>query len=55
MTKNGIDAMKPTISVTIPTRNEEKSLPISLESVFNQKGVDFEVIVIDSNSTDGTC
>ena len=54
MISRDIDDQLPLISVTIPTRNEERTLPHTLESVFNQNGVEYEVIVIDSNSTDRT-
>ena len=42
------------VSVTIPTYNEEKSLPITLEALKNQNYPKIEIIVIDSNSTDKT-
>jgi len=42
------------ISVIIPTRNEEKYLPRLFESLKNQTYKDFEVIVADASSTDGT-
>lgn len=45
-----------TISVVIPTYNEEKMLPRLLVSLKNQKGLHspFEIIVVDNNSTDKT-
>ncbi len=43
------------ISVVIPAHNEEKLLPLCLESLCKQKTKkDFEVIVVDNCSTDGT-
>jgi len=42
------------ISVIIPVFNEEKFLPRCLESLKNQKFKDFEIIVVDNNSTDKT-
>jgi glycosyltransferase involved in cell wall biosynthesis len=42
------------LSVIIPAFNEEKFLPRCLESLKNQKFKDFEIIVVDNNSTDKT-
>jgi glycosyltransferase involved in cell wall biosynthesis len=42
------------ISIVIPTFNEEKLLPILLESIKKQKGVKVELIVSDNSSTDNT-
>lgn len=42
------------ISVIIPAFNEEKFLPRCLESLKNQKFKDFEIIVVDNNSTNKT-
>lgn len=44
----------PRISVVIPALNEEKYLPILLESLKNQTFKDFEVIVADAGSKDQT-
>lgn len=44
----------PKISVCIPVRNGERFLSQALESVFSQTYGDFEVIVFDNASTDGT-
>jgi glycosyltransferase involved in cell wall biosynthesis len=44
----------PVVSVIIPARNEEVSLGTCLESLVAQVGVDFEIIVVDDNSTDRT-
>lgn len=44
----------PTISVVIPTYNRADYLPEALESVFSQTFTDYEVIVVDDGSTDGT-
>jgi len=46
--------MEKKISIVIPTLNEEKLLPVLLESIKKQKGVETEIIVADSNSTDKT-
>lgn len=42
------------ISVIIPARNEEANLATCLESLTSQSGVDFEIIVVNDNSTDST-
>lgn len=42
------------ISVLIPTRNEERNIRATLAAVLATDGVDFEVIVLDDHSTDGT-
>jgi glycosyltransferase involved in cell wall biosynthesis len=44
----------PAISVIIPTLNEEKFLPVLLESLQKQTFKDFEVIVADAGSSDKT-
>ncbi len=44
----------PVGSVIIPARNEEVSLGACLESLVSQTGIDFEIIVVDDNSTDRT-
>lgn len=45
---------KPDVSVIVPARNEEASLGACLESLVSQSGVDFEIIVVNDHSTDGT-
>ncbi|MCX6706773.1 MAG: glycosyltransferase [Candidatus Woesearchaeota archaeon] len=42
------------ISIVIPALNEEKCLPILLESIRKQDFKDYEIIVADANSTDRT-
>jgi glycosyltransferase involved in cell wall biosynthesis len=42
------------ISIVIPSLNCAKYLPRTLDSIFNQSYKDFEVIVVDGYSTDGT-
>ena len=44
----------PMISVLIPARNEEKRIIPTLDGILKQDYANFEVIVIDDNSTDGT-
>jgi len=46
--------MKPKLSVVILTKNEERNIGRCLEYLFNQTLKDFEVIVVDANSTDDT-
>jgi glycosyltransferase involved in cell wall biosynthesis len=42
------------VSVCIPVRNGEKFLQSAVQSVFDQSFDDFELIIIDNASTDGT-
>ncbi|MBU9889027.1 MAG: glycosyltransferase [Candidatus Omnitrophica bacterium] len=42
------------ISVIIPTFNRKEVLPRAIDSVLKQKGVPFELIVVDDGSTDNT-
>jgi len=44
----------PSISVCVPARNEERDIEACLVSLLQQDYPDFEVIVIDDNSTDAT-
>ncbi len=44
----------PFFSIVIPTYNREKLIPATLESIFSQTFTDYEVIVVDNCSTDGT-
>jgi len=43
------------ISVIVPTLNEEENIQVLLESIDQQPSVDFETLVIDGGSRDGTC
>jgi Glycosyl transferase family 2 len=45
---------RPSVSVIVPARNEEASLRACLESLLAQVGIEFEIIVVDDGSTDGT-
>ena len=42
------------LSIIIPTLNEEKYLPLLIESIKNQSFLDYEIIVSDGGSTDKT-
>lgn len=44
----------PLISVIIPARNEQDSLPKTIDSVLNQGYENLEILVIDDRSTDNT-
>ena len=46
--------LAPTVSIIVPARNEEACLGACLESLVAQKGVQFEIIVVDDGSTDHT-
>ncbi len=48
------NAVPPTVSVIIPARDEEASIGACLRSVISQIGVDFEILVVDDQSTDST-
>lgn len=42
------------VSVLIPARNEEANIALTLESVLANRGIAFEVVVLDDHSTDRT-
>ncbi|MDM0108310.1 glycosyltransferase [Variovorax sp. J22R24] len=44
----------PRVSVVIPTRNSEKYLREALDSILGQTFADFEVLIVDDSSSDGT-
>lgn len=44
----------PRVSIIVPARNEEDALPAALESFVELDYPDYEVIVVDDASTDGT-
>src|SRR3954447_23333901 len=46
--------LHPDVSVIIPARNEEANLGSCLESLVNQDGLDFEIIVVNDHSSDRT-
>ncbi|MCR4291139.1 MAG: glycosyltransferase family 2 protein [Candidatus Scalindua sp.] len=45
----------PTVSVIIHTYNNKKFIAETVESVLNQTYMDYEIIVVDDGSVDGTC
>ena len=51
---NGISDLKLQISILIPARNEENTIQKCLTSVVNQQYTNFEIIVLDDNSSDET-
>ena len=44
----------PMISVIVPVYNVEALLPRCIDSLLNQKNIDYEVVLIDDGSTDGS-
>lgn len=44
----------PLVTITIPTLNSEKSLPLCLDAIKKQTYRNIEVILVDGNSTDNT-
>lgn len=44
----------PLVSILVPARNEETRLPRCLDSLLAQTHPNFEIIVLDDNSSDGT-
>lgn len=53
MPKNFSKSEKPKVSIIILTKNQKKFLERSLPMIFAQTFKDFEVVVVDSGSTDG--
>ncbi len=48
------DATLPSVSIIVPARNEEHTLPTLLRSLLTQEYPNFEVVVVDDASTDAT-
>jgi glycosyltransferase involved in cell wall biosynthesis len=48
------ESERPAVSVIVPARNEEGCLGACLQSLVEQAGVRFEIIVVDDGSTDRT-
>ena len=46
--------MSPYFSVIIPTFNRQDFVKKAIDSVLSQMFIDFELIVVDDGSTDGT-
>jgi glycosyltransferase involved in cell wall biosynthesis len=44
----------PTITIGIPCRNGEQTLPLTLKSIYAQTFQDWELIIVNDGSTDGT-
>lgn len=44
----------PLLTIGIPCRNGEKTLPLTLQSIFAQTFQDWELIIVNDGSTDGT-
>ena len=47
-------SQSPLVSVCVPARNEERDIEVCLVSLLQQDYPEFEVIVVDDNSTDAT-
>ncbi|MFB9860009.1 glycosyltransferase [Salinicoccus siamensis] len=50
----GEHADAPLVSIIIPARNEAQRIPVLLKSLKNQNFTEFEVLVVDDDSTDDT-
>ena len=48
------NSKRPVISIIIRTKNEEKWITSCLKAVFDQDYKNFEVIIVDNNSSDHT-
>jgi glycosyltransferase involved in cell wall biosynthesis len=49
-----LESQEPYLQVIVPARNEQESLGRCLDSLVSQKGIAFEVMVVDDCSTDRT-
>ena len=47
-------ATVPDVSVVIPTRNRSQLLAVTLRSALAQRGLDFEIVIVDEASSDDT-
>ena len=52
--KNKINRNYSLLSVLIPARNEEDILETTIESILNQEYLNFELLILNDNSTDNT-
>ncbi|MBN1928249.1 MAG: glycosyltransferase [Chlorobiaceae bacterium] len=50
----GEEAYRPKVSLLVPARNEELNIRACVSSLLGQRYADFEVIVLDDHSSDGT-
>ena len=48
------NSIKPTVTIVVTTKNEEKNIESCLESIANQTWEFTEIIVVDNFSTDRT-
>lgn len=48
------DETAPAVSIIVPARNEAHNIEACVASLTRLRGVDFEIIVVDDRSTDGT-
>ncbi|MBI1776638.1 MAG: glycosyltransferase [Proteobacteria bacterium] len=46
--------MEPTVSVIVPVHNQVRFLPEAIDSILAQRFSDFELIIVDDGSTDGS-
>ena len=54
MVDEASDADLPPVSVVIACRNEQQNLKSNLQYIVNQQYPEFEIVIVDDNSTDGT-
>jgi glycosyltransferase involved in cell wall biosynthesis len=54
LTEKDQRSMSPQVSVVMGVHNGESHLPATMDSIFNQQDIDFELVVVDDGSTDGT-
>ncbi|ULQ58756.1 glycosyltransferase family 2 protein [Brucepastera parasyntrophica] len=54
LTKPATRTDGPLVSVLIPARNEEQLIEACLNSLLNQNYLNYEILVLDDNSSDGT-
>lgn len=55
MVKGNIQLAEPVVSVTMPAYNAERFIETAVRSVIDQSFADWELLVIDDGSRDGTC